>query len=90
MIFIKITCTLSIIDNDIGQYVKSVNPENNPENSKHSQLITYILENNDSISYSFENFENINTLRLSLEDLLEHLSFSKKVTQNYNKKKKSG
>ena len=89
VIFIKIKCTLSIIDNNIEQYVKSVNTENNSENTKHSQSITHVLENN-NITYSFENFENINTLRLSLEDILEHLSFSKNITQNYNKKKKSG
>ncbi len=77
---------MTITDDAIEQFVKSINPENNPQYPKGSQTISFTLDNN-SITYYFENFEKVTTLRLSLEDLLEHLSFSKDITKNFKIKK---
>ena len=79
VISMKIKCLLVIEDKNIDKLVKSVNPENNPIESKSNQNISFVLEET-KITYSFEQFEKITTLRLTLEDLLTHLSFAKEIT----------
>ena len=68
---------------------KAIEPENNPPESKHNQKIFSTIEN-DGITYSFENFEKISTLRLTLEDLLNHLSLSKEISTNLKSSSEGG
>lgn len=81
----KIKCKLSIQDENIHFSIQSVNPENNPKNSKGDQNITYSFEG-DTVTYFFNNYEKISTLRLTVEDLLSHLSFSKMINENIQKR----
>lgn len=83
----KISCSLNITDENIAILSKSVNPENNPQDPKSTQQITYSLDKN-TITYFFNNFEKIPTLRLTLEDLLSHLSFAQDVSNDVLKKVK--
>ena len=78
---VRIRCTLRIKDKNILNLAKAVDPENNPPESKHNQKIVSAIETN-QITYFFENFEKISTLRLTLEDLLNHLSLSKDISRN--------
>lgn len=82
----KITCSLTIQEPSIKHLRKAVEPENNPSEAKGNQSIRY-TETETSITYYFKDFEKISTLRLTLEDLLSHLSFSKDVTESIQKKK---
>ena len=85
----KITCSLNIIEVDIENLIRPVNPENNPTEEKAAQVITFELKKPDEITYFFKNFEKITTLRLTLDDLLTHLSFSKEITHTIEKRKKN-
>ena len=82
----KITCRLNIEDKNIEKLVKSINPENNPMGAKGNQTITFSLEK-DKVLYYFNNYDKIATLRLTLEDLLSHLSFSKTINETVQKDK---
>ena len=81
----KIICTLNITEENIFNLVNSVNPENNPKEAKGPQTIVSSFEGN-SIVYHFNNFEKISTLRLTLDDLLSHLAFSKEISENIKKR----
>lgn len=83
----KISCSLKITNENIALISKSVNPENNPQDPKSTQQISFSLEN-DTITYFFNNFEKITTLRLTLEDLLSHLSFAQAISNDVLKKVK--
>ncbi len=77
---------MTVTDKKIDLISKSVNPENNPS-EQNIQRIKHQV-NKDSITYFFENFERITTLRLTLEDLLSHLSFSYDISTDVLKKTK--
>ena len=81
----KINCSLLLEDENIDNLVKSVNPENNPIEQKGNQTISFKLEGN-RILYTFEQFEKITTLRLTLEDLLTHLTFAKEISNTLKEK----
>ena len=84
----KITCSLNIIEDDIKNLVRSVNPENNPADESVAEVITFEIKNPDEITYFFKNYVKITTLRLTLDDLLTHFSFSKEITNAIEKRKK--
>ena len=85
----KIFSTVKITEHDIQNLSKSVNPENTSHNPKSKQTITFTNDEN-SITYQFNNFEKISPLRLTIDDLLTHLSLSKdiiwKIEENLKKK----
>jgi len=83
----KISCSLKITDENIALLSNSINPENNPQDHRSIQQINYSLEE-DNITYFFNNFEKITTLRLTLEDLLSHLSFAQDISNDVLKKVK--
>lgn len=83
----KVVCTLRITDENISNLVNSVNPENNPKEAKGPQTIISSFEDN-SVVYHFNNFEKISTLRLTLEDLLNHLAFSNEINDKIKKRAK--
>lgn len=78
---VKIACSLRIKEKNIGTQARAVDPENNPQESKSNLKIVSTIQN-DEVRYSFENFDKISTLRLTLEDLLTHLSLSKDISSN--------
>jgi hypothetical protein len=76
---LRIECTISIIDGNMKKNAKSVNPDNNPKEGKGPQEISCLIENG-IITYKLKKFEKISTLRLTVEDLLNHISFSNEIT----------
>ena len=85
---IKITCILSIQDPHIKELAKSINPENNVPNSKTNQkILSTITDSGKTVSYSFVNFTSITTLRLTLDDLLSHLSLSNTIYEEMKENK---
>lgn len=78
---VKITCSMQIKEKNIGNQAKAIDPENNPQDPKYNLKIVSTIQN-DQVTYNFENFDKISTLRLTLEDLLNHLSLSKDISSN--------
>lgn len=78
---VKINCLLRIKGKNVGNQARAVEPENNPKDPKYNLKIVSSIQN-DEVIYKFKNFEKISTLRLTLEDLLNHLSLSKDISSN--------
>lgn len=81
-----IKCKLSIKALNIEQNSAAVNPDNSiPSKNIGGPKISYSGKK-DYIEYEFSNFESINTLRNTLDDLLTHLDMAAKIRTEIEKK----
>ena len=75
----NIKCTIQIDNLNIGKTSQAINPDNHPESHSFNK---YIIKSNPakhSVTYEFIKFDNLNTLRLTLEDVINQLKFAQDI-----------
>ena len=77
---------LILNDEKIANAASSINPDNyvNQKVDNGPNIVSTIEIN--KIVYKFNRFQSINTLRLTLDDLLTHFNFALKIEAEFEKK----
>lgn len=84
----NIKCNLIIKSKDIIISSSSINPDNNIASNDVIRPKIFSKLVNDYIEYDLVNFQNINTLRNTLDDLFSHLSFASSIKKEFQFLKK--